>query len=124
MRSATVVREETVLRALNDRQVVGKSIEDEIRSFRSEVAFAKLLALDAYLESFRQRLDFELIVKKELPQGRRIELQKQLESLLMQAEANELIRESVRAKFPELYPPPQAPGPEAPKPSEPPKKDK
>ncbi len=123
MRSQTVVREEAVLHALNDRQIVGKSYEEEIRSYRSEVAFTKGLALEAYLEAFRQRLDFELILKKELPQGRRMELQKQVEAVLMRAEANELVRETVRGMFPELYSQ-QAPGPEAPKSPEPPKKDK
>jgi proteasome lid subunit RPN8/RPN11 len=119
LRSTTVVREEVILRALNDRQVAGQSIEDDIRSFRAETRNARLLAFEAYLQSFRTRIDLEIAVTKELPPARRRVLQQELESQLG-LEMNELQRELLRSKFPELY----VPAPEAPKSPEPPKKEK
>lgn len=122
LRAATGAREAAIAQALHRRGGQSVTLEEELRLASADAASARRLALEAYLQVIRSRLDAVVASGKALSPDEAAMFRGVIEAALS-VTANDSRRAALREQFPELYPDAPAPQPSteaAPAPAGPP----
>lgn len=121
LRAATGAREAAIAQAIHRRGRQSLTLEDELRLASADAASARRLALEAYLQVIRSRLDAVVASGKALSPDEAAMFRGVVEAALS-VSANDSRRAALREQFPELYPDPPAaqPSTEAAPPAPPP----